>query len=87
MAKTLTFFHTSPVHIDTFDQLLAELAPDIPANHVVNEAILAQAQAEGSLTADLSQTAKALIEAAVTPQTGVLLCTCSTIGLIENFPE
>ncbi|MEM7031844.1 MAG: hypothetical protein AAF629_19980 [Chloroflexota bacterium] len=81
MTKTLTFFHTSPVHIETFDQLLADLAPDIPAHHVVNEAILARAVAAGGLNTDLAQTAKSLIQEAITPQTGVLLCTCSTIGV------
>jgi hypothetical protein len=31
MITRLTFFHTSPAHIATFDALLAELAPDVAA--------------------------------------------------------
>ena len=41
MSKMLTFLHTAPVHIPTFDDLLAELAPNVPARHVVGlEAVL-----------------------------------------------
>ena len=45
MPPTLTFLHTSPVHIETFDALLKERAPDIPAAHVVGSAFLRRRRA------------------------------------------
>ena len=54
MPKTLAFLHTSPVHIATFDRLLAEIDPDIPARHVVDESLLRDARAHG-ITAELER--------------------------------
>ena len=79
MPKTLTFLHTSPVHIATFDQLLAEIDPDIPAKHVVDESLLRDARASG-ITAELAQRiTQALVDASA-DDTAVVVCTCSTIG-------
>ena len=46
MPPTLTFLHTSPVHIETFDALLKERAPDSPAAHVVGADFLAAARTQ-----------------------------------------
>ena len=54
MPPTLTFLHTSPVHIKTFDALLKERAPDIPAAHVGGAAFLADARAQG-ISPDLTR--------------------------------
>lgn len=80
MSNTLTFFHTSAVHIETFNRLLAELAPDIPARHVVNETILAETINAGELTPELNQRGKRLLTEAIDAETELMLCTCSTIG-------
>jgi hypothetical protein len=78
MPKTLTFLHTSPVHIATFDRLLAELGPDIPAKHLVDESLLQDARAHG-ITAELTQRiTKRLMDASA--DDAVVVCTCSTIG-------
>ncbi len=45
MDQALSFLHTSPVHVQTFRALLADLAPDILARHVVDEDLLCEAQA------------------------------------------
>jgi hypothetical protein len=79
MPKTLTFLHTSPVHIATFDRLLAEIDPDIPAKHVVDESLLRDARAQG-ITAELEQRITATLRDAIAEDTAVLVCTCSTIG-------
>lgn len=77
---SLTLVHTVPALADTFDQLLAELAPDVPVRHVVHGELLRDALAAGELTAEIrGRTSKALlVEAAKGP--GVVLCTCSTVG-------
>ena len=80
MPKTLTFLHTSPVHMGTFDRLLAELAPDIPVQHIVDESLLDEARAQGEITPALNERVRLTIMDAVDEQAGVVLCTCSTIG-------
>ena len=54
MPPTLTFLHTSPVHIETFDALLKERAPDSPAAHVVGADFLAAARTQG-ISPDLTR--------------------------------
>jgi hypothetical protein len=80
MTKTLTFLHTSPVHIATFDQLIAEIAPDVPVRHIVDESLLSQARAAGAITAELERRIDATLRGAIECDAAVVLCTCSTIG-------
>ena len=84
MMKTLTFFHTSPVHVATFDALLAELAPDVYAQHlaqhVVDEKILREATEAGRLTQEMQARVAQQIHALNVSGSAVILCTCSTIG-------
>jgi hypothetical protein len=80
MSKTLAFLHTSPVHIATFDRLLAEIDSSVTARHMVDESLLNEARAAGEITPALEQRiAKALHDASA-PDGAVVLCTCSTIG-------
>lgn len=78
MTSTLTFLHTSPVHIERFDSLVAQLAPGIPVRHLVAESLLQEAR-ESGITPDLAQRVQAILAEAA-PQSGVILCTCSTLG-------
>src|SRR5258708_25518751 len=79
MPKILTFLHTSPVHIATFNGLLAEIDATIPVKHIVDESLLHDARTNG-ITPDLQQRINKIILDAMTDDTGVLVCTCSTIG-------
>ncbi len=73
----ISFLHTSPVHIATFDGLLDELSPGMDRQHRVEEGWLTQARDDG-MTADLSAAiSDAMRELA---DGGVGVCTCSTIG-------
>src|SRR5258708_28023093 len=76
--KILTFLHTSPVHIATFNGLLAEIDAPIPVKHIVDESLLHDARTHG-ITPDLQQRINKIILDAMTDDTGVLVCTCSTI--------
>lgn len=80
MEKMLTFLHTSSVHIPTFDGLLAELAPNVPARHAVDESLLQEAREAGGVTVQLKQKMKEVILSAMRDDTQVMLCTCSTLG-------
>ena len=76
----LTLLHTSPVHIATFDHLLAELAPDLPVAHLVDESLLQEARSAGEITPQLAQRIAATLQATFDQEQTVVLCTCSTIG-------
>ncbi len=74
----LTFLHTAPMHVDTFDALLRELAPGMPVRHIVDEAVLREARDAGRLTEAIETRVRAQVHAL--RDAPVVLCTCSTIG-------
>lgn len=76
--KVITFLHTSPLHVATFEELVTELAPGTLTVHIVKEALLAEARVQG-ITAAVAAQVVAAIEAGARQDT-VILCTCSTIG-------
>jgi hypothetical protein len=81
VTKTLTFLHTLPIHIATFDRLVAEIDPAIPVRHVVDESLLQEARAAGAITPELERRIGARVrQAAEAEDAAVVLCTCSTIG-------
>lgn len=73
----ISFLHTSPVHVATFDALLDELSPGMSRRHRVEESWLEAARDDG-MTPDLSE----MITVAMRELAdgGVGVCTCSTIG-------
>ena len=74
----LIFLHTASVHIETFNKLLREMAPDLSVQHIVDEAILQEARDAGRLTEAMQ--AKVQAQVAALNDAPVVLCTCSTIG-------
>ena len=85
MAQSLVFLHTSPVHVRTFTGLLAELAPDIPARHVVDDSLLSEACASGGITSALyERVEKTLLTAVAEENAAVMVCTCSSIGSVAE---
>ena len=63
--SVLSFVHTVASNIETFDALVAELAPDIPVRHTVQGDLLTQALDAGELTADIRrQAAEAVVNEA-----------------------
>jgi aspartate/glutamate racemase len=79
---TLAFLHTSSAHIATFNALLAELAPDIPVEHSVDESLLRDACAMGSVTPALRARVEETVLALERRGATVIVCTCSTIGAV-----
>ena len=79
MPSTLTFIHTAPVHIPTFTQLVAERDPAIPVQHIVDEALLRDARAEG-ITPAINARVAATVRDAAEAGAAVIVCTCSTLG-------
>ncbi len=77
----ISFLHTSPVHVATFDGLLDELSPGMARRHRVEEGWLAAAR-DGGMTADLAETITDAMRDLATDGVGV--CTCSTIGAVAE---
>ena len=83
----ITFLHTSPVHVSTFDRLLAQIAPDMPAVHLVDEALLADARRLGDENPDVVARVSSAVNEAAANGSSVVVCTCSTIGGIAERVE
>ena len=82
MQYDITFIHTASIHIQTFDEIMAELAPLLMINHVVDVSLLVHAQQFGMdeiLSANLTQQLEAL-----TLQSKVIVITCSSIGALAE---
>ncbi len=61
----LTLVHTAQSNVEVFSSLLAELAPEVPARHLLHEALLNESLAAGEFTSELRRrTAAAMREAA-----------------------
>ncbi|MEE2981111.1 MAG: hypothetical protein VYA71_06145 [Pseudomonadota bacterium] len=78
----IAFLHTADVHIRTFDDLLADLAPNVSPSHTVRAGWLAEARETG-MTSDLRARVRGLLAEAVEAADGVL-CTCSTLGPVVD---
>lgn len=77
---TIGFLHTSPVHVPTFDALVAEVAPGTAVLSTVDESMLDLARRVGP--GDAAVTAgveRALVDLTVRGA-DVVVCTCSTVG-------
>ena len=75
----LVMVHTVAGLAAVFDELRAELGPDVPVRHVVQSALLNDAIDAGGLTDEIrARTCAALLEAAAGAR--LVLCTCSTVG-------
>lgn len=79
MPKKLTMLHTAPANVTTFGNLLQEMAPDIPAEHILDESVLYDARTAGEVTPAVAARIEAKVLSA-DPDAALVLCTCSTIG-------
>jgi len=75
----ITFVHTADVHVATFGDLVAELAPELAVRHVVAAHLLREAVRLGSVTAALGEGVCGELLAAA-DGAGLVACTCSTLG-------
>lgn len=82
--ERVTFLHTSPLHINTFENLRDRLAPGLKLRHVVREDLLKQAEKAGGLTPALRiHTGEALLKEAARGADVVVL-TCSTLAPVAE---
>ena len=80
MAVTIGFLHTSPVHIATFDSLVANAPGAVSATHIVDEEQLAMARSTGPAHPLVVEGVTAALRRLAGDGVDVIVCTCSTIG-------
>lgn len=80
MKPAITFVHTSPLHVETFEQLAKDAAPEIATKHVVVAELLACAQSVGADDPDLVARVQGVMTQAAAAGSSIVMCTCSTIG-------
>jgi hypothetical protein len=80
MRDALVMLHTAESNRAMFGALMAELAPDVPVEHIVDEAALREACACGVVTAPLRRRVCDTLLGAADRGARVVLCTCSSIG-------
>lgn len=76
----VAFLHTAALHIETFERLRDEIAPDLRLRHVVREDLLAATERAGGLTAAISLRTQEALLALAEGGARVVVCTCSTLG-------
>ena len=76
---TLTLIHTAAGNVSAFNALLADLAPDIPVQHIVDDSLIAEARARG-INPGLNRRVTNAILNASDSGARTILCTCSSIG-------
>ena len=87
MRNHISFLHTSPVHVETFEGLVKAADPRVRTSHIVAEDLLSDAQVVGVDDANLiNRIHEAMIDAA-SNGSAIVASTCSTIGgVAERTP-
>ncbi|MEZ5377276.1 MAG: hypothetical protein R2733_12280 [Acidimicrobiales bacterium] len=81
---TIGFLHTSPVHVSTFETLVAEADASMETMAVVDEALLADARRDGLDDHALHLAVRRAVADLAARGAGVVVCTCSTIGSVAE---
>jgi hypothetical protein len=76
----IAFLHTAVVHIETFNALGAELAPELRLGHAVREDLLSAAEKAGLVTPAIDLKTQEALTALADQGAKVVVCTCSTLG-------
>ncbi|MBA1144707.1 aspartate/glutamate racemase family protein [Mesorhizobium neociceri] len=79
-SNKIVFFHTAPALVQVFDELAAELAPDMAIRHALRPDLLKQAIDAGSATPEIIAAAVEAMLGEAGPDIDAVVCTCSTIG-------
>ena len=87
-ARTIGFLHTSPVHVATFERLVAENDDNIGTVVVVDESLLDLARRVGSDHPDVAAGISSALDELEQAGASTVVCTCSTIaGEAERLGE
>ncbi len=76
----VVLIHTVDGNVKVFGDLVEEIAPDLPAEHVVDASLLGDTIAAGELTDEVRQRFRERVEAARSDGADVIMLTCSSVG-------
>ena len=76
----VVLIHTVDGNVKVFDDLVTEIAPGLPAEHVVDESLLGDTIEAGRLTDDVRRRFRERAEAARRDGADVIMLTCSSVG-------
>jgi len=76
----VVMIHTVEGNVKVFGDLVQEIAPGLPAEHVVDESLLGDTIAAGVLTDEVRQRFRERAEAARREGADVIMLTCSSVG-------
>src|SRR5438046_2743968 len=76
----VVLIHTVEGNVKVFGDLVQEIAPELPAEHVVDASLLGDTIAAGELTEAVRQRFRARAEAARAAGADVIMLTCSSVG-------
>ncbi len=82
---TIGFLHTSPVHVATFEALVAELAPGFDSFAIVDVALLCRARSSGVDDPQVLDGVRRALAELERRGADTIVCTCSTIGGIAEM--
>ena len=83
----LAFLHTAQFHVETFSDLLEQLAPEVAAKHVVREDLLFFAKEMGPDHPEVVERTRSAMHRAAESGARVVVCTCSTLGAAAEGTE
>ena len=81
---TVGFLHTSPVHVATFESLVAELLPGAGVVSIVDVDLLDRARAQGLEEPELAAGVGRALDVLAGGGATEIVCTCSTIGVLAE---
>jgi hypothetical protein len=76
----VVLIHTVEGNVKVFGDLMDEVAPGLPAEHVVDESLLGDTIEAGTLTDDVRRRFRERAEAARAAGADVIMLTCSSVG-------
>lgn len=76
----VVLIHTVEGNVKVFGDLVQEIAPGMPAEHVVDESLLGDTIAAGTLTEEVRQRFRARVEVARREGADIVMLTCSSVG-------
>ncbi|HEX7776490.1 MAG TPA: aspartate/glutamate racemase family protein [Parvibaculum sp.] len=76
----IAFLHTASIHVETFNALGREIAPELKLAHAVREDLLSAAEKAGFVTPALDMKTQEALFALAEGGARVVVCTCSTLG-------
>lgn len=82
MQTDITFLHTAEVHIETFEKLINDKAPNLKVKHIVDSELLENAISHG-LTESLKDKVADVLRSH-SKHSRIMVCSCSTLGEIAE---